>query len=130
VVKRAPVTTDDLPELRATADELARKAGLDDDRAAGFATAVSEVATNSITHAGGTGEITMVEEDETALYAEVTDHGPGMPTEPPELPPADATSGRGLWLSRELADSLHIDSGPDGSTVYVDMTVEPPADQD
>ena len=86
IVSRAPVTPDDLPELRSAATDLALSAGLDDERAAGFAVAVSEVATNSITHAGGTGEITIVQDDATELYAEVTDHGPGMSDIPPALP--------------------------------------------
>lgn len=125
VVVRAPVTTENLAYLRTQAINLAHAAGLDDDRAAGFAVAVSEVATNSITHAGGTGEITLAQDDAVVLYAAIVDHGPGMSTEAPTRPPVGSASGRGLWISQEFTDGLRIDSGPDGTTVRLEMALGP-----
>lgn len=123
VVTRAPVTVYDLSYLRTQAIGLAHAAGLDDIRAEGFAVAISEIAANSITHAGGTGKITIVQDDARSLYAEISDHGPGMPNAAPTKPTVNATSGRGLWISQQLADRLRIDSSPNGTTVRLDMDV-------
>lgn len=126
VFTHIPVTADDLGYLRAQAMFLAHAAGLDNARAEGFAVAVSEVATNSISHASGTGKITIVQDDAVILYAEISDHGPGMLTTAPTRPTPGAVTGRGLWISQQLTDRLRIHSGPNGTTVRLDMTVGGP----
>jgi anti-sigma regulatory factor (Ser/Thr protein kinase) len=104
---------------------------MDVRRGANFALVVTELATNSIKHANSSGEIRIVRDDERAVYAEVSDHGPGIDTARPSTPPApDAVKGRGLWLSDQLSDHMHITTGPDGTTIRVEIDLPnsgPPA---
>src|SRR5206468_4221807 len=46
-------------------------------------------------------------------------HRPGGGTEMPWPPPAEATSGRGLYLTRSLADAFSLETGRHGTTVRV-----------
>ncbi|MEA2316144.1 MAG: hypothetical protein QOD44_333 [Solirubrobacteraceae bacterium] len=90
--------------------------GLDDE---GFADTeaqsarllVSEVVTNSVRHAGATGDDWIgfdVELSPSLLRVQVTDHGPGFhPT--PSMAPLDEPSGRGLFLVSEIADRWGTD---------------------
>jgi anti-sigma regulatory factor (Ser/Thr protein kinase) len=125
------ITAESLPEIRTASTDLAAAAGLDPDRAERFAFAVHEVAANTVDHAESTGELTVVQDDDTVLYAQVLDHGPGMAIPTTSGRPAvDATRGRGLWLSQELIDRMHIDSDADGTVVHLEMTLDDPPDVD
>ena len=116
------ITADSLPDIRADTTFVARSAGLEADRADKFALAVHEVAANTIDHASETGELTVIQDDETALVAEVADHGPGINEPLPIVgPPADALRGRGLWLSQAMTDRIRVDSGSDGTIVRLEM---------
>jgi anti-sigma regulatory factor (Ser/Thr protein kinase) len=117
------ITTDVLADIRADAAQIAVGVGLDEERAAGFALAVTEVATNSIRHGGGDGALDVGQDDDRVLYAEVVDHGHGGAAVPTDMPAPGELGGRGLWISRELSDRMHIDSGPDGTTVRLEMTL-------
>ena len=33
--------------------------------------------------------------------------------------------GRGLWIVRQLTDHVHVDTGPTGTTVRIELTHEP-----
>ncbi len=124
-INEGPITSAGLREIRTAALDRARDAGLDPRAAAGFALAVSEAASNTLRHAHQTGEYRIVRDDQTSLYAEVSDTGPGLNAQPAtELPAPDATSGRGLWLMRELADHLDVESSTAGTTVRVAMDVD------
>jgi serine/threonine-protein kinase RsbW len=117
------ITMETLAEIRTDAAQLAAETGLDDDRSAQFALAVTEVATNTVRHGGGQGALDILRDDERALYAGVSDQGPGGAAVPAEKPPPDAVSGRGLWISKELTDNMRIDSGEDGTTVRLEMSL-------
>jgi anti-sigma regulatory factor (Ser/Thr protein kinase) len=96
------------------------------ERAHRFALAVHEIAANAVEHGGGTGELTPIQDDETSLYADVADHGPGtIAPGPYERPAAEAQRGRGLWRSQELSDSIQVAHGPDGAVVRVQMELDP-----
>jgi serine/threonine-protein kinase RsbW len=118
------VTLGNLTQLRAHVLRLADEAGLERDRAEDFAMAVNEAVTNAIRHAGGSGELAVVQDDQRRLIAEVRDHGPGVPRAGRiARPPPRAASGRGGWLIQELADRVEVRSDDRGTTVHLEMDI-------
>ncbi|MFI5065834.1 MAG: anti-sigma factor RsbA family regulatory protein [Streptosporangiales bacterium] len=112
---RLPFTRGELGRLRAFVATRARDAGLAERPATALVAAVNEIATNSLQHGGGRGELRVWAES-GALLCEVSDQG--HLTEPlaGRLPPA-ADQGAGLWLANQLTDLVQIYSGPDGTVV-------------
>jgi anti-sigma regulatory factor (Ser/Thr protein kinase) len=92
--------------------EDAGVANLDD-----LAVAVGEVATNAIVHGDGR-RTAAVGTDGTDFVCDVSDEGPGPPDALAGYLPPDpwAGSGMGLWISRQLCDSVELWHG-DGLTV-------------
>ncbi|GAA1796532.1 hypothetical protein GCM10009835_13310 [Planosporangium flavigriseum] len=120
------ITLGNVTELRRHVLQLAARAGLDTQRAENFALAVNEALTNTIRHAGGSGELALIQDDERRLIAEVSDQGPGIPrsvtiTLPP---PDDLDGGRGMWLATELTDHVEVHSGDGGTTVRLEMSMQ------
>ena len=88
-------------------------------RAEEFLIAVGEVVANALGHGHGLAELTLWSTNDGVVCA-VHDNGPGV--DDPfagYLPPGndDAAQGMGLWVARQLSDSLAIQSGADGTTV-------------
>ena len=97
--------------------------------------AVHELAANAVKHGGGTGHLRMsVTNGE--LICQVSDPGPassGLPrssTLGSRLPGAAARTspwpyepGHGLWLVRQVADHISVNSGPAGSQIIVAFTM-------
>ena len=88
-------------------------------RAEEFLIAVGEVVANALEHGHGLAELTLWSTNDGVVCA-VHDDGPGV--DDPfagYLPPGndDAAQGMGLWVARQLSDSLAIQSGADGTTV-------------
>lgn len=77
-ITRRQITAATSQPLRFDATAMARTAGLSEDRAPHFALAVSEAAAaaNTIVHAGGTGEVTLIRDGHQTVYARITDRGP------------------------------------------------------
>jgi serine/threonine-protein kinase RsbW len=108
----------DPPRLRLSVEACAIKAGLAEPHLSRFLFAVHEVVDNAIRHGGGRGQLRLRRYD-GVLHCEVKDTGPGFGDQavPPERPGIEATTGRGLWLARQLADQLAITTGAAGSIV-------------
>ncbi|GAA1857747.1 sigma-F factor regulator [Pseudonocardia ailaonensis] len=125
-----PAEVSAVPRSRAAISGWLADAGVDGQEALGVQHAVGELVTNAVEHAypaGATGEI-RVRLDLTAeglLLAEVTDGGRWREasTDPRET----FGRGRGLAMSRELADTLLVDRAPTGTTVTVTLTPMRPA---
>lgn len=88
-------------------------------RAEEFLIAVGELVANALGHGHGLAELTLWSTNDGVVCA-VHDDGPGV--DDPfagYLPPGndDAAQGMGLWVARQLSDSLAIQSGADGTTV-------------
>jgi len=81
----------------------------------------SEIVTNSVRHAGA-GDDGLVGFELTlspaAVRVEVADHGPGF-RPAPDLPDADETGGRGLFLVDQLADRWGTSHG--GTHVWFEL---------
>jgi anti-sigma regulatory factor (Ser/Thr protein kinase) len=103
-------------EVRAFVATHASAAGLVGERASDLVLAVHEVATNSVRHGGGTGELTIWRDGDTVL-CEVQDAG--CITDPladRTAPTFESESGRGLWLANSLCDLVQLRSVP-GRTI-------------
>ena len=115
----------DLGVLRRRVADSAADAGLRGMRLQAFVMAVNELITNAVVHGGGLGRLRLWRTD-GKLVCEVTDEGPGIPAGrvPAVQPPAHATSGRGLWLTRTLTDAFSLQTGRGGTTVRVTSAVD------
>ncbi len=121
------VSIQNMAQLRSHVMRLAAQAGLSTERAAGFAVAVHEAVINAIEHAGGRGEVAVVQDDERRLIAEV--HDPGADTACSialTMPPVDATRGRGMWLAGQLTDHIEVHGDQGGTTVRLEMDLRKP----
>jgi anti-sigma regulatory factor (Ser/Thr protein kinase) len=110
-------TVADLARLRSRVGDIAVLAGLGERRCEEFVLAAYELACNAILHGGGGGQLQLFRAD-GFLRCQVSDDGPGfVSAEGPDLAGPAAASGRGLWLARELADVIEINSGAGGAVV-------------
>ncbi|MBE1484414.1 ATP-binding protein [Plantactinospora soyae] len=118
-------------DVRRTLTECLHAAGLGGPRLDDFVTAINEAMTNAVRHGGGWGEVRLWRAEH--LVCEVRDRGPGLAdplTVPRARPRPSANGGMGLWLARELADSIDVRSDAEGVRVRLTMTPEPSTDAD
>lgn len=117
---RAQVT-----ELRHSVTSCAHAAGLTGQRLDDFVLAVNELITNAVRHGGGQGSLRLWRQ-EGELVCEVADHGNGISTgwlDDRARPAPDTAGGWGLWLARELSDTMEVVTGEDGTTVRISAAV-------
>lgn len=108
---------DDLAGLRSSVATMARHAGIVGDALDDLVLAAHEVATNSIVHGGGAGQLRVWAEP-GAFVVQVSDGGV---IEDPlvgrdRLRDLDE-GGRGLWLANQLCDLVQVRSSADGTVV-------------
>jgi anti-sigma regulatory factor (Ser/Thr protein kinase) len=124
----APPGADEQPimlsTVRAARDAVrrhARAAGLPAPRADDLMAAVSELAANTVRHAGGSGVLRSWRTPEAVVH-EVHDAGALRdPLVGRRRPGVEAEGGRGLWLVHQLCDLVEVRSGHAGTTVRVQM---------
>ena len=110
-------TGEDLPTFRALIRTAGIRSGVASEDLDGLVIAASEVMTNAVQHGGGVGWLT-IDQQAGRLFVEVGDYGPGLPDDLiVGQPPADALSGRGLWLACVLCADFDLVSVPTGVTV-------------
>lgn len=106
----------DLAGLRRFVTAEALGCGFDRDRAVDIAVAVNELASNTIEHTQGAGELT-VWCDDGALVCQVDDSGyVSDPLAGYRLPPASARRGRGLAVVNRMSDLVRMHTHPGGTT--------------
>lgn len=111
--------------LRTAMAELARRAGFA-DRASDAVLALDELIANAQEH--GRPPITVRAWGDGRLVVVVSDRGAGFRaadvwrTHPPE---PFGRRGRGLWIVRQLTDCVCLDTGPEGTTVRVELSPDP-----
>jgi anti-sigma regulatory factor (Ser/Thr protein kinase) len=111
--------TGDLRRVRAFVAARAEQAGLDQEAVNAMVLAVNEVATNSLRHGGGRGEL-RAWTDGRSLVFEVSDQGHITSPLVGRLRPApEARDGAGLWLANQLCDLVPIYSSARGTAVRV-----------
>jgi anti-sigma regulatory factor (Ser/Thr protein kinase) len=112
-----------LAGVRAFVARHAGEAGLPGHRVGDLQLAANELATNAVTHGGGTGWL-RVWQERGRLVCEVRDRGGTDTRLSGRVPPTlDSQHGRGLVLVNYVSDLVRIHTGPNGTTVrvYVDL---------
>jgi anti-sigma regulatory factor (Ser/Thr protein kinase) len=108
----------DLGDLRGQAGDTARELGLDpmDTRLAEVA--AGEVIANAFRHGSLPGRV-RVWRDADAVLIRVDSAGPGPEVAVSGFSPPDlaAGSGAGLWVARQIADVVHVETRRDGTSV-------------
>jgi anti-sigma regulatory factor (Ser/Thr protein kinase) len=118
---------DSLYAVRATVAAYASEAGIQEGRLRNVVLAVHELAANAVRHGAGQGRLRLwVTAD--GIRCEVTDAGtPAAGVDGGDGPgpgssgaaPWPAEHGHGLWLVREIADQVSLESGPSGTVAVV-----------
>lgn len=113
-----------LKQARGFVWERARKLGLDTRAAGELVLAASELASNSVSHGGGAGEL-RIWRDGDAVLCEVADAGTiADPLAGRAHPDVERLDGRGLWLVNQICDLVQIRSSDEGTVVRVSMRVD------
>lgn len=116
------VVQDDLPALRQAARDLAIEVSMSRAREEDLVLAVTELATNSIRHGGGSAAVTLWSESGAAL-CQVDDGGfVADPMVGRRMPRTEGTTGRGLWLVNHLCDLVQLHSSPAGTIVRITIS--------
>jgi anti-sigma regulatory factor (Ser/Thr protein kinase) len=117
-------TGDDLVTVRRRVSDHAARHGIDEERAADLELAVTELATNSLRHAGGEGVLRTWREGD-ALVVEVADGGRIVDPLVGRRPPGpDDEGGRGVWMANQLCDLVQVRSSSVGTVVRLVMWLE------
>jgi anti-sigma regulatory factor (Ser/Thr protein kinase) len=122
-------TEGDIKEVRDLVRHIGERAGMAEGRVEDLCLCASEAATNALKHAGG--GRAWVDHDDTLVRLRVVDAGAGI--DPLELPRATlmrgystrASMGLGFTLMHELADRLYLHTGPQGTTLILEMSIRP-----
>lgn len=122
-----PVDRATLTELRRFATAEARRLGLPEDRLADLELAVTELATNTVEHGGGTG-LLRIWPDDGHVICELTDQGQITDPLAGRRPP-DHTNprGRGLLLVNYLADLVRMHTSRTGTSLRIHLRLPSPA---
>ena len=121
----------DVAAVREGARKVALECGVDPERAWDLALCASEGATNALLH--GKGGTAAFAGNGKAARVRISDHGHGIPLE--DLPDATLrpgwsrgkmpSMGHGFVLMYKLADRVYLSTGPHGTTIIVEMCLEP-----
>jgi anti-sigma regulatory factor (Ser/Thr protein kinase) len=124
--------------LRAAVAAHVTQAGVPEPRVHDVVLAVHELAVNAIRHGAGHGRLVIVNRD-GVLHCQVTDNGKppaarvGAGAEPNTMSPDDAPwlseQGHGLWVARQVADHVSLQSGPGGTIATASFNLPPPGQQ-
>jgi anti-sigma regulatory factor (Ser/Thr protein kinase) len=135
VVVDQTFTSDHLFSLRNEIAAYATEFGLTARRVDDLILIAHELASNAVRHAGVTSGMPgrlRLWRDGDVIVCQVSDGGPGL-TDPHDagVRPAavTASSGRGLWIARQVADRVDITTGPEGTTVTTTLRISDTRDR-
>lgn len=111
---------EDLRDLRRFVMREATLAGIGDKRE-DFVLGVDEVATHSLVHGDGCGEIRMWKTERSVVCEVLDDDRIRDPLVGRRRPPAGRPAGHGLWLANQLCDLVQVRSRPTGTVVRLHM---------
>ncbi|MDP9255107.1 MAG: sensor histidine kinase [Actinomycetota bacterium] len=111
----------DLADVRQFVGRRARAAGLTPSRCDDLVLAVNEVASNSVRHGGGRGDLRIWREGDT-LMCEVRDaRRLDDPLAGRRRPKLRELGSYGLWIANQVCDLVQLRSFPEGSAVRIHM---------
>jgi anti-sigma regulatory factor (Ser/Thr protein kinase) len=119
---RLPFSAWQLHDVRSLVEQALTSSGYERERVEDVVLAVNEVATNAVEHGVPDAELSLWT-GEHGLLCEIDDAGtlrdplPGLQAPHPSEP-----RGRGLWIARQLCDSLHIWTDDRGTHVRMYAT--------
>ena len=117
---------DELAAVRQVVADQARLAGLGPQRVGDLVLAVSELAANTLAHAGGPGTLTVwCTQDE--IICQVHDSGHVSDPLAGSLRPAPDTAlqhGFGIWLVNQVCDLVETRTAPGGTTTRLHMRLD------
>ena len=114
----------DLSRARQHSTRYGRLLGLSPDRIADLQLVVTELATNSLQHGGGTSRLAFWEHDDH-LVCEARDSGYLVDPLAGRRPPAkDRPSPSGLFVVNALADLVRTHTSPDGTTIQAYLRLQ------
>jgi anti-sigma regulatory factor (Ser/Thr protein kinase) len=121
-----PFDEDGLYRLRAAVAAHAGELGAGQQRGDDLLIIAGELASNAIRHGGGRGRLRLWRNGDS-IHCRVSDAGPGL-ADPDgvgrQRPPLAAAGGRGLWVVRQMARDVEIETGPHGTTVTAIVDVK------
>ena len=99
---------------------------MDEDVADALLVTTTELVTNAWQAAAAVVDVACWRDGAWAVV-QVDDDGPGLtdPLAGYRRPPVDALGGRGLWITRQLADTVDIAAGDWGTSVRLRLRVQP-----
>jgi anti-sigma regulatory factor (Ser/Thr protein kinase) len=107
---------------RFVASELSSQ-GLEAERRGDLLIVVNEIASNSLRHGGGRGELAVWRTD-GRVVCEIRDVGRFVDPLADRRPPSDdRPGGRGLWLANQLCDLVQVRSFDSGTVVRLHLSV-------
>jgi anti-sigma regulatory factor (Ser/Thr protein kinase) len=110
------------PLRRFVVAELARR-GVAGDRRGDLTIVVNEIASNSLLHGSGDGELAIWSADRRVV-CEIRDGGWfGDPLADRRPPSIDRPGGRGLWMANQLCDLVQVRSFDSGTVVRLHLAV-------
>lgn len=113
----------DIAAARNLVANFAADAGLSTLRVDDLVLAAHELVSNSVRHGGGTGMISVWQEEQTVV-CEVADNGRiELPLAGRQLPADDSLGGRGIWMANQLCDLVQIRTFTAGNVVRLHMRV-------
>jgi anti-sigma regulatory factor (Ser/Thr protein kinase) len=115
----------EVPKVRHGVREFAVRSGFA-ERASDLALVLDELLANAMEH--GSPPVLVRSWNDGRLVMTVTDSGDGFdfPSVVRGHPPVMlGKRGRGLWIVRQVADHVEVESGPVGTTVRVELTRDP-----
>jgi anti-sigma regulatory factor (Ser/Thr protein kinase) len=112
----------DLRQIRSSVAGHAQRAGLSDDLAGNLVLAASEIAANTLRHAGGAGTA-YIWHTEAEVLCQIQDRG--WITDPlaGRTRRASDACGHGLWVVNQLCDLAEMRTGPGGTTFRLHMRI-------
>ncbi|HSK56826.1 MAG TPA: sensor histidine kinase [Jiangellales bacterium] len=112
-----------LRQVRTLVASTAERFGMDLSRTADLVMAANEVATNSVRHGGGRGEVRLWR-DGRSLVCEVRDRGRlDEPMAGRREPAVGSLGGRGLWLTNQVCDLVQIRCYAEGTVVRLHLGI-------
>jgi len=125
-----PFDADTLYQLRSAVAAHGSELGLVDPTLTDLVLTAHELASNAVRHGGVApsepGRLRLWRDGDVVM-CEVSDHGPGL-SEPDNVgrfpAPPGANGGRGLWIIRQVARDVAIETSPDGTTVTAAIAVD------